>query len=53
MKFLNEYAFFCNFWRTYSNVLSKVNVFEHNESMNLIKHKVSLKSAKKKDVDNK
>ena len=26
--------FFINFWRMYSNMLSKVNVFEHNESMN-------------------
>ena len=26
--------FLINFWRTYSNMLSKVNVFEHHESMN-------------------
>ena len=26
--------FLINFWRMYSNMLSKVNVFEHNESMN-------------------
>ena len=35
----------------YSNMLSKVNVFEHNESMNIMKHKASLqkvKSEKKK-----
>ena len=40
----------------YSNMLSKVNVFEHNESMNIMKHKASLqkmKSEKKKDEDNK
>ena len=34
--------FFINFWRTYLNMLSKINVFEHNESMNVIKHKASL-----------
>ena len=33
---------FINFWRTYLNMLSKINVFEHNESMNVIKHKASL-----------
>ena len=32
-------------------MLSKVNMFEHNESMNIIKHKV--KSEKKKDEHNK
>ena len=40
----------------YSNMLSKVNMFEHNESMNLMKLKISLlkmKSEKKKDEDNK
>ena len=26
--------FLINFWRMYSNMLSKVNMFEHNESMN-------------------
>ena len=30
------------FWRMYSNMLSKFNVFEHNESMNIMKHKASL-----------
>ena len=35
-------CFFFNFWRMYSNMLPKVNVFEHNESMNLMKHKASL-----------
>ena len=33
-----EYVFL-NFWRMYSNMLSKVNVFEHNESMNIMKRK--------------
>ena len=40
----------------YSNMLSKVNVFEHNESMNIMKRKASLskvKSEKKRDEDNK
>ena len=48
--------FFLNFWHMYSNMLSKVNMFEHNESMNLMKLKISLlkmKSEKKKDEDNK
>ena len=27
-------VFLINFWRMYSNMLSKVNVFEHNQSMN-------------------
>ena len=38
------------------NMLSKVNVFEHNESINVTKHKASLqkvKSEKKKNEDNK
>ena len=34
--------FLINFWRMYSNMLSKVNVFEHNKSMNIMKHKASL-----------
>ena len=49
-------VFFFYFWRMYSNMLSKVNVFEHNESMNIMKHKASLskvKSEKKRDEDNK
>ena len=34
---------FFNFWRMYSDMFSKVNVFEHNnESMNIMKHKASL-----------
>ena len=40
----------------YSNMLSKVNVFEHNESMNVMKHKAAfekVKSQKKKNEDNK
>ena len=46
--------FFLNFWRMYSNMLSKVNLFEHNESMSIMKHNVFLlkvKSEKKKDED--
>ena len=34
--------FLINFWRMYSNMLSKVNVFQHNKSMNVVKHKASL-----------
>ena len=34
--------FLINFWRMHSNMLSKVNVFEHNESTNIMKHKASL-----------
>ena len=40
----------------YSNVLSKVNVFDHNESMNVMKHKACLLKVefeKKMDKDNK
>ena len=33
---------FINFWRMYLNMLSKVNVFEYNESMNVMKQKASL-----------
>ena len=43
--------FFFNCWRIYSIMLSKVNIFEHNESMNIMKHKAYLwkvKSEKKK-----
>ena len=39
----------------YLNILSKVNVFEHNESMSVMKHKTSLlnvKSKKNKNEDN-
>ena len=38
----------------YSNMLSKVNLFEHNESMSIMKHNAFLlkvKSEKKKDED--
>ena len=48
--------FFINFWRIYLNILSKVNVIEHYESMNVMKHKAPLekvKSEKKKNEDNK
>ena len=34
--------FLINFWRMYSKMLSKVTVFEHNESMNVMEHMVSL-----------
>ena len=37
-----KWACFFNFWRMYSHMLSKVDVFEHNESMNIMKHKASL-----------
>ena len=40
----------------YSVMLSKFNMFEHNESMNIMKHKASLqkvKPEKKKDEHNK
>ena len=40
----------------YSNMLSKFNVFEHDGSMDIIKHKAFLKkkkSEKKKHEDNK
>ena len=36
-------CFFFYFWLMYYwNMLSKVSVFEHNESMNIMKHKASL-----------
>ena len=34
--------YFFNFWRIYSNMLSNVNVFQHNESVNIMKRKASL-----------
>ena len=34
--------FLINFWRIYSNMFSKVNVFEHNESINVKKQEASL-----------
>ena len=35
-------CFFYYFWRKYLNMLSKANMFEHDESINKIKHKASL-----------
>ena len=52
----SEISAFFYFWSMYSNMLSKVNVFEHNENMNIMKHEASLskvKSEKKRDEDNK
>ena len=40
----------------YSNILSKVNVFEHNECLNIMKHNATLskvKFEKKKHENNK
>ena len=37
-----KWACFLNFWRMYSSLFSKFNMFEHNESLNIIKHKASL-----------
>ena len=34
--------FFFNFWRMYSSMFSKFSMFEHNERMNIMKHKASL-----------
>ena len=34
--------FLISFWHMYSKMLSKVNVFEHNEDMNVMKNKASL-----------
>ena len=42
--------FFLNFWRMYSNMLSKVNVFEHNESMNIMKRKRMRTTSKKSKI---
>ena len=39
-EILKRAYFFKNFWGMYSNMLY-VNVFEHNESMNILKHKAS------------
>ena len=49
-------SMFLNFWRMYSSMFSKFSMFEHGESMNIMKHKVSLqkvKPEKKKDEHNK
>ena len=35
-------ACFFNFWHMYSGMFSKFNMFEHNESVNIMKHKASL-----------
>ena len=37
-----KWACFFNFWRMYSSMFSKFNMFEHNESLNIMKHKASL-----------
>ena len=37
-----KWACFFNFWRMYSSMFSKFNMFEHNESLNIMKHKPSL-----------
>ena len=36
----------------YSNMLSKFNMFEHNETMNIMKHKDSLQKVKPKNKKN-
>ena len=36
-----QWLSFFNLWRIYSCILSKVNVFEHNESLNIMNHKTS------------
>ena len=41
-EILKWVCFFFHFWRMYSNMISKVNVFEPNESMNIMKHKATL-----------
>ena len=33
-----KWACFFNFWRTYSSMFSKFNMFEHNESLNIMKN---------------
>ena len=33
---------FFNFWRMYLSMFSKFNMFEHNQRMNVMKHKASL-----------
>ena len=52
-----KWAFFLNFFLTYVfKYAFKVNVFDHNESMNVMKHKASLLKVefeKKMDKDNK
>ena len=41
-NFKMNIVFFFNFWRRYLNMLSKVNMFEYNECIDIIKHKASL-----------
>ena len=55
MKFKNEHVFKI-LLRMCSNMLSTVNMTEHNETMNIMKHKASLLKVKpemKKDEHNK
>ena len=37
-----KWACFFNFWRMYSSMFYKFNMFERSESMNIMKHKASL-----------
>ena len=37
-----KWAGFFNFLSMYSSMFSKFNMFEHNESMNIVKHNASL-----------
>ena len=37
-----KWAWFFNFWRMSSSIFSKFNMLEHNESLNIMKHKASL-----------
>ena len=39
MKFWNDHVVFFNFWLRNSNMSSKVNMFEDNESANIMEHK--------------
>ena len=51
-----KWACFFNFWCMYSSMFSKFSMFEHNESMNIMKHEASLtkvKPEKKKDEHSK
>ena len=51
-----KWACFFSFWRMYSSMFYKLNMFEHNESMNIMKRKASLlkvKPEKEKDEHNK
>ena len=44
-----KWACFFNFWRMYSIMFSKFNMFEHNESTNIVKHKASVKNEARKE----